>query len=84
MVLCVKWNENGNWVLTASKDQIIKVDNMFLTLKLSVKLIGPILFVTFLFLFFIAILFNHFSSLSLSLSLSLSHNDVIAFAFVAL
>ena len=80
MVLCVKWNENGNWVLTASKDQIIKVDNMFLTLKLSVKLIGPILFVTFLFLFFIAILFNHFSSLSLSLS----HNDVIAFAFVAL
>ena len=72
MVLCVKWNENGNWVLTASKDQIIKVDNMFLTLKLSVKLIGPILFATFLFLFlfFIAILFNHFSSLSLSLSLS--------------
>uniref|UniRef100_A0A2N9HDG8 Uncharacterized protein n=1 Tax=Fagus sylvatica TaxID=28930 RepID=A0A2N9HDG8_FAGSY len=25
MVLCVKWNENGNWVLTASKDQIIKL-----------------------------------------------------------
>ncbi|GAY48628.1 hypothetical protein CUMW_113150 [Citrus unshiu] len=25
MVLCVKWNQNGNWVLTASKDQIIKV-----------------------------------------------------------
>lgn len=24
-VLCVKWNQNGNWVLTASKDQIIKV-----------------------------------------------------------
>ncbi|KAL2321241.1 hypothetical protein Fmac_030210 [Flemingia macrophylla] len=23
-VLCVKWNQNGNWVLTASKDQIIK------------------------------------------------------------
>lgn len=78
MVLCVKWNENGNWVLTASKDQIIKVDNMFLTLKLSVKLIGHILFVTFLFLFLMTILFNHFSSLSLS------HNDVIASAFVAL
>lgn len=26
-VLCVKWNQNGNWVLTASKDQIIKVIN---------------------------------------------------------
>lgn len=25
MVLCVKWNQNGNWVLTSSKDQIIKV-----------------------------------------------------------
>ncbi|KAI3802344.1 hypothetical protein L1987_30475 [Smallanthus sonchifolius] len=24
-VLCVKWNQNGNWVLTASKDQIIKL-----------------------------------------------------------
>lgn len=24
-VLCVKWNQNGNWVLTSSKDQIIKV-----------------------------------------------------------
>ncbi|KAJ8438778.1 hypothetical protein Cgig2_009896 [Carnegiea gigantea] len=24
-VLCVKWNDNGNWVLTASKDQIIKL-----------------------------------------------------------
>lgn len=27
-VLCVKWNQNGNWVLTASKDQIIKVDQL--------------------------------------------------------
>ena len=26
-VLGVKWNQNGNWVLTASKDQIIKVIN---------------------------------------------------------
>ena len=25
IVHCVKWNQNGNWVLTASKDQIIKV-----------------------------------------------------------
>ncbi|XP_020268609.1 flowering time control protein FY, partial [Asparagus officinalis] len=25
MVLSVKWNQNGNWVLTASKDQIIKL-----------------------------------------------------------
>ncbi|KAL0397631.1 UNVERIFIED_CONTAM: Flowering time control protein FY [Sesamum calycinum] len=24
-VLCVKWNQNGNWVLTSSKDQIIKL-----------------------------------------------------------
>ncbi|XP_058075956.1 uncharacterized protein LOC131224682 [Magnolia sinica] len=24
-VLYVKWNQNGDWVLTASKDQIIKV-----------------------------------------------------------
>lgn len=24
-VLSVKWNQNGNWVLTAGKDQIIKV-----------------------------------------------------------
>ncbi|KAK8489472.1 hypothetical protein V6N11_045039 [Hibiscus sabdariffa] len=24
-VLCVKWNQNGNWVLTAGKDQIIKL-----------------------------------------------------------
>lgn len=29
MVLCVKWNQNGNWVLTASKDQIIKVGCIF-------------------------------------------------------
>lgn len=28
-VLCVKWNQNGNWVLTASKDQIIKVGNLY-------------------------------------------------------
>ena len=28
VVLCVKWNQNGNWVLTASKDQIIKVGNL--------------------------------------------------------
>jgi WD40 repeat protein len=28
IVQCVKWNQNGNWILTASKDQIIKVDNM--------------------------------------------------------
>ena len=27
-MLCVKWNQNGNWVLTASKDQIIKVSNL--------------------------------------------------------
>lgn len=26
IVQCVKWNQNGNWVLTASKDQIIKVN----------------------------------------------------------
>uniref|UniRef100_A0A0E0JTN3 Uncharacterized protein n=1 Tax=Oryza punctata TaxID=4537 RepID=A0A0E0JTN3_ORYPU len=25
IVQCVKWNQNGNWVLTASKDQIIKL-----------------------------------------------------------
>ncbi|ONM34535.1 Flowering time control protein FY [Zea mays] len=25
IVHCVKWNQNGNWVLTASKDQIIKL-----------------------------------------------------------
>ncbi|KAK7346696.1 hypothetical protein VNO80_21219 [Phaseolus coccineus] len=24
-VVCVKWNQNGNWVLTASKDQRIKL-----------------------------------------------------------
>ncbi|KAM3360160.1 hypothetical protein P3S68_019872 [Capsicum galapagoense] len=24
-VLCVKWNQNGNWILSASKDQIIKL-----------------------------------------------------------
>lgn len=29
-VLCVKWNQNGNWVLTASKDQIIKVGELLL------------------------------------------------------
>jgi len=25
IVQCVKWNQNGNWVLTASKDQVIKL-----------------------------------------------------------
>lgn len=24
-VHCVKWNRNGNWLLTASKDSLIKV-----------------------------------------------------------
>jgi hypothetical protein len=37
IVQCVKWNQNGNWVLTASKDQIIKV-NIFL-------LVYPVLFI---------------------------------------
>ncbi|KAK7341125.1 hypothetical protein VNO80_24050 [Phaseolus coccineus] len=27
-VVCVKWNQNGNWALTASKDQIIKMTLM--------------------------------------------------------
>lgn len=40
IVHCVKWNQNGNWVLTASKDQIIKVRglcfcNLFCFLFLS-------------------------------------------------
>lgn len=30
IVLSVKWNQNGNWLLTASKDQIIKVRLTFL------------------------------------------------------
>ncbi|XP_047257470.1 flowering time control protein FY-like [Capsicum annuum] len=25
IVLCMKWNQNGNWILSASKDQIIKL-----------------------------------------------------------
>lgn len=29
IVLSVKWNQNGNWLLTASKDQIIKVSLTF-------------------------------------------------------
>ena len=29
MVLSVKWNQNGNLLLTASKDQIIKVSSFF-------------------------------------------------------
>ncbi|WVZ03633.1 hypothetical protein V8G54_024439 [Vigna mungo] len=34
-VLCVKWNQNGNWVLTASKDQIIKSTNIHMYLDLQ-------------------------------------------------
>lgn len=39
MVLSVKWNQNGNWVLTASKDQIIKVGGQFFAPQLSHELI---------------------------------------------
>lgn len=38
-VLCVKWNQNGNWVLTAGKDQIIKVGEFFLTLNRYFKMV---------------------------------------------
>lgn len=37
-VLCVKWNQNGNWVLTASKDQIIKVGCWLFDSKLTFEL----------------------------------------------
>lgn len=63
-MLCVKWNQNGNWVLTASKDQIIKVSELFLS-SLSPNLKGLDLDLDLLLSFFldVYVLFHSVSQL---------------------